>query len=60
MTVSLTCSPCGSMSNVTLERASPAARVMMSWLSPVTAVSSGMKVWKVNESLRYGSDSRMT
>jgi hypothetical protein len=48
------------MSNVTLERASPAARVMMSWLSPVTAVSSGMKVWKVNESLRYGSDSRMT
>ena len=51
-TVSLTWSPCCSMSNATFERRSPAARVMVSPLSPATVASSGVNVWNVNASLR--------
>ena len=49
------------MSNDTFDRFSAAQVATVSSSSCSTAVaSSGTKVWKVNASLRYGSDSRMT
>src|SRR6202040_733741 len=61
MTVSLTMSPSGSMSNDTFDRLSAAQVATVCSSSCSTAVaSSGTNVWKVNASRRHGSDSRMT
>src|SRR5262249_37002072 len=61
MTVSLTMSPAARGSHASFDRRSAAhvATVFSSSCSTAVA-SSGTKVWKVNASLRYGSDSRIT
>src|SRR4051794_40316893 len=60
ITVNLTCSPSGSISNVTFERGSAASWPRASSVSSSDSAQSGVNVCHVYDSRRYGSDSTTT